>query len=172
MSYHLCTLPRGRMSVSSWNSVVHFATHSRTLSLFPVTFFALLSKGILFKEEIGGEKHMVHPNTRADLTFHGTECMHSDNLLGWEDLSSGIRVSGIWPEWRSSFLSLHGRIKPSHCPAHRESLFLPLCLQMKKVVLAVEKSPRYSNVNARNYNCKQLEGKSIRCHVSFLLAWL
>lgn len=95
MSYHLCTLPRGRMSVSSWNSVVHFATHSRTLSLFPVTFFALLSKGILFKEEIGGEKHMVHPNTRADLTFHGTECMHSDNLLGWEDLSSGDGEPGF-----------------------------------------------------------------------------
>lgn len=95
MSYHLCTLPRGRMSVCSQNSVVHFATHSRTLSLFPVTFFALLSKGILFKEEMGGEKHMVHPNMRADLTFHGTECMHSDILLVWEELSSGDGEPGF-----------------------------------------------------------------------------
>lgn len=39
---------------------------------------------------------------------------------------------------------------------------------MKKEVLAIETSPKYYNVSARNYDCKQLEGKS---HSGAILAF-
>lgn len=70
------------------------------------------------------------------------------------------------------FLSHHRSsesIKLSYPPALQGTfLFLLPCLKMKTEVFAIENSPSYYNVSAKNYDCKQLEGKS---HSGAILAF-
>lgn len=87
---------------------------------------------------------------------------YAGNSFPLGDREPGFLVSD---QSRNRFFLSHHRssksIKLSHPPALQGSfLFLLLCLKMKKEVLAIENSPNYYNVSAKNYDCKQLEGKS------------